>query len=44
MLGDLYEKRSDNAEAIKWYSKSLPLIMRADMKAAVEGRIQDLKK
>jgi hypothetical protein len=44
ILGDLYEKQQENAEAIKWYSKSLPLIVREDMKAEVESRIQQLRK
>lgn len=44
MLGDIYEKQGKNLEAVKWYQQSLPLIRRADMRAAVENRIAELKK
>ncbi len=44
MLGDVAERQGNKEEAIKWYSQSLPLITRDDIKAELEKRIKELKK
>ncbi|MDP9229286.1 MAG: hypothetical protein M3O67_01280 [Bacteroidota bacterium] len=43
-LAEVFEKKEDKASAIIWYKKSLPLIIRADFKAEVNGRIEELQK
>ncbi len=42
-LAEVYERQNDKANAVAWYSKSLPLIRNAAMKAEVEKRIDMLK-
>jgi tetratricopeptide (TPR) repeat protein len=42
-LADAFTMIGKKAEAIKWYSKSLPLIKRPDWKLEVEKRIKELK-
>lgn len=44
MLGDIAERQGNKEEAITWYSQSLPLITRDDIKAELEKRIKELKK
>lgn len=44
LLADSYERAGNKDNAVVWYSKSLPLIRQKEMKAAVEKRIEDLKK
>jgi len=44
MLADVYERTGDNDNAITWYRKSLEFINRADAKAEIEKRIQQLMK
>ena len=44
MLGDIAEKEGDKTAAIGWYSKSLPLINRSDIKTEIEKRISELRK
>lgn len=45
LLADLFEKKGDNEQAIKWYTKALPLTNgRNDIKAELEKRIAALKK
>ena len=44
MLADTYERINDKVNALKWYQKSLPLVTNETMKAAIEKRIDELKK
>jgi len=44
MLADAYERMNDKANAIKWYQRSLQFTPGEDMKAAIEKRIEMLKK
>jgi len=44
LLADVYERTGDKNNAVAWYLKSLPFIRQKDMKAAVEKRVEDLKK
>jgi tetratricopeptide (TPR) repeat protein len=43
-LADVYERKGDNAKAVVYYRKSLPLIGIPEMKEAVEQRIAELSK
>ena len=42
MLAEVYERKADKANAIKWYSNALPLATNPNMKAALEKRIDEL--
>ncbi len=42
LLADLGEKKGDKAMALKWYSTSLKLIKRTDIKAEIEKRMEDI--
>jgi len=44
LLADVYERTGDKNNAVVWYVKSLPLIRQHAMKAAVEKRVEELKK
>ena len=44
MLADTYERVNDKANALKWYQRSLMLAPNEKVKAAIEKRIEDLKK
>lgn len=44
MLGEVYERKSDNANAVKWYSNALPYTNNPELKTALEKRIEELKK
>lgn len=44
MMAEVYERKSDKANAIKWYSNALPLAPNPNMKTALEKRIEELKK
>ncbi|MDP9229053.1 MAG: hypothetical protein M3O67_00105, partial [Bacteroidota bacterium] len=43
-LAEVFEKKEDKPSAIIWYKKSLPLITRADFRAEVNGRLEELQK
>ena len=44
-IAEVYEQKSDTANAIKWYSNALPVIAdNLNMKTALEKRIEQLKK
>lgn len=43
-MAETAEQMEDKSEAIKWYSKLLPMISNAEMKKEVEARIAKLKK
>lgn len=44
-IAEVYERKTDTANAIKWYSNALPVITNnPDLKAALEQRIEQLKK
>jgi tetratricopeptide (TPR) repeat protein len=42
MLAEVYERKADKVNAVKWYSIALPLASNPDMKAALEKRIGEL--
>ncbi|MFI5128857.1 MAG: tetratricopeptide repeat protein [Chitinophagales bacterium] len=44
LLADTYERINDKSNALKWYERSVPLVTNAEMKTAIEKRIEDLKK
>lgn len=44
LLADAYERTGDKESAIGWYQKCLPFIKQAEMKNAIEKRVEDLKK
>jgi tetratricopeptide (TPR) repeat protein len=44
MLADVYERINDKASALKWYKQSLQFIQRADIKEAIQKRMEELKK
>lgn len=44
MMAEVYERKADKANAIKWYSNALPLAANPNMKTALEKRIEELKK
>jgi len=44
MMAEVYERKADKPNAIKWYSNALPLATNPNMKTALEKRIEELKK
>jgi tetratricopeptide (TPR) repeat protein len=44
MLADVYERKGNKAEAIRWYQESLRVIQVPDARAEIEKRIMELKK
>ena len=44
MLAEVYERKADKANAIKWYSYALPFVKNVEIKNALETRIEELKK
>jgi tetratricopeptide (TPR) repeat protein len=44
MMAEVYERKEDKPNAIKWYSNALPLAPSTNMKTALEKRIEELKK
>lgn len=44
LLGDVYERMNDKANAVIWYKKSLGLVQAPQVKAAIEKRIAELEK
>ena len=44
MMAEVYERKADKSNAIKWYSNALPLAANPNMKIALEKRIEELKK
>jgi tetratricopeptide (TPR) repeat protein len=44
LLADAYERTNDKKKAIAMYEKSLPLSKQAELKSAIEKRIEELKK
>ena len=44
MMAEVYERKADKANAIKWYSNALPFAANPNMKTALEKRIEELKK
>ena len=44
MLAEVYERKADKSNAIKWYSNALQLTNNPDLKTALEKRIAELKK
>lgn len=44
MLAEVYERKADKTNAIKWYSSALPLATNPAMKTALEKRIEELNK
>jgi tetratricopeptide (TPR) repeat protein len=43
-MAEVYERKEDKANAIKWYSNALPLAPNPNMKTALGKRIEELKK
>jgi predicted negative regulator of RcsB-dependent stress response len=43
-MAEVFERKEDKANAIKWYSKALPLAPNPVMRSALEKRINELKK
>jgi tetratricopeptide (TPR) repeat protein len=44
LMAEVFERKEDKANAIKWYSKALPLALNPAMRSALENRINELKK
>lgn len=44
LMAEVFERKEDKANAIKWYSKALPLAPNPAMISALEKRINELKK
>ena len=44
MMAEVYERKADKPNAIKWYSNALPMASNLNMKIALEKRIEELKK
>jgi len=44
MMAEVYERKADKLNAIKWYSNALPLAPNPNMKTALKKRIEELKK
>ena len=42
MMAEVYERKADKPNAIKWYSNALPLAPSPNMKTALEKRIEEL--
>jgi tetratricopeptide (TPR) repeat protein len=43
-MADVYERKGDNKEAVKWYKKSLPLMKIPEYKQQIEQRINELSR
>jgi Tfp pilus assembly protein PilF len=43
-MAEVFERKGDMTNAIKWYSKALTLAPNPNMKTALEKRIEELKK
>ena len=44
MLAEVYERKADKTNAVKWYSNALQLTDNLDLKTALEKRILELRK
>ena len=44
MTAEVYERKADKANAIKWYSKALQFAKNPELKTALEKRIEELEK
>jgi tetratricopeptide (TPR) repeat protein len=44
LMAEVFERKEDKANAIKWYSTALPLAPNPAMRSALEKRINELKK
>ena len=44
LMAEVFERKEDKANAVKWYSKALPLAPNTAMRSALEKRINELKK
>jgi lipopolysaccharide biosynthesis regulator YciM len=44
MMAEVYERKADKPNAIKWYSNALPFAINPQLKTALEKRIEELKK
>ena len=44
LLAEIHERMGEKAKAVAWYQKSLPLAKEADLRSAIEKRIEELKK
>lgn len=44
MMAEVYERKEDRANAIKWYFNAIPLAKNPELKKALENRIEELKK
>ena len=44
LLAEINERMGEKAKAVAWYQKSLPLAKEADLRSAIEKRIEELKK
>jgi len=44
LMAEVFERKEDKPNAIKWYSKALPLALNPAMRSALEKRINELKK
>ena len=44
MLAEVYERKADKTNAIKWYSNAMQITNNPDLKTALEKRISELKK
>ena len=44
LLADVYERMNDKKNAVEWYRKSLELAKEDELKKAILGRIEELKK
>ena len=44
MIAEVYERKADKANAVKWYSNALSVTNNPDLKKALEKRIEELKK
>ena len=44
LMAEVFERKEDKANAIKWYSNALPLAPNPAMRSALEKRINELKK
>lgn len=44
MIAEVYERKADKTNAIKWYSDAMSITNNSDLKTALERRIDELKK
>jgi tetratricopeptide (TPR) repeat protein len=44
MIAEVYERKADKANAVKWYSNAMSITNNPDLKTALERRIDELKK